>query len=337
MRRTFAVSLLLVLLITLATAAAQTTAVPAGTQLQVRVIDNLTSETATAGDVFHGTLDQPIVANGRTVFPKGADVTGQVLQAHSSGRLSDPGVLELAVTSITTGGVTYPVSAEPFNIKGESHTKSNVTKIGGGAAAGAIIGALAGGGKGAAIGAGVGAAAGTGVAAATGKKNATVESEAVLSFLTAAPIQAQGAAAPSPRRTQTPSSKEPNAGPRPSRGAAAGSTAPSGARVSRSQIITEFSGNDRQLIRQCLTSGTSGLPPGLAKRGGNLPPGLERQVQRNGTLPPGLQKRVQPLGACEQGLTPLPADWRRVILGDRVILLDPSNRISDLFGVNDNN
>ncbi len=34
-----------------------------------------------------------------------------------------------------------------------------------------------------------------------------------------------------------------------------------------------------------------GLPPGLAKRGGNLPPGLERHVERSGQLPPGLEKK----------------------------------------------
>ena len=32
-----------------------------------------------------------------------------------------------------------------------------------------------------------------------------------------------------------------------------------------------------------------GLPPGLAKRGGNLPPGLQKKLDRDGKLPPGLQ------------------------------------------------
>ncbi|HEV2728799.1 MAG TPA: hypothetical protein VGV15_02105, partial [Terriglobales bacterium] len=58
----------------------------------------------------------------------------------------------------------------------------NLTKIGGGAAAGALIGGLAGGGKGALIGTAVGAGAGTGVAAATGKQEAVVHSESTLTF-----------------------------------------------------------------------------------------------------------------------------------------------------------
>jgi hypothetical protein len=116
------------------------------------------------------------------VAPKGAQVQGEVIKVERSGRLSSPGELHLAPRTLQFGGKTYNVAAEILVIKGESHAKSNLAKIGGGTAAGALIGALAGGGKGAAIGAGAGAAAGTGLAAATGKKAADVQSETVLSW-----------------------------------------------------------------------------------------------------------------------------------------------------------
>ena len=77
-----------------------------------------------------------------------------------------------------------PVSTSAYHAKGKSHTKGNVMKIGGGAGAGALIGALAGGGKGAAIGAVAGGAAGTGVAAATGKEEAVVHAESAMTFTT---------------------------------------------------------------------------------------------------------------------------------------------------------
>ena len=65
----------------------------------------------------------------------------------------------------------------------------------------------------------------------------------------------------------------------------------------------------------------SGLPPGLAKRNGDLPPGLEKQLQRNGTLPPGLRKRLSPLpGALERQLDPIPTGFRRGILDRHVVL-----------------
>jgi len=78
---------------------------------------------------------------------------------------------------------------------------------------------------------------------------------------------------------------------------------------------------------------TSGLPPGLAKRGGKLPPGLQKHLQKNGKLPPGLQKRLQPLPVdLENRLPKLPEFWERVILERHIILLDRrTNRILDII------
>jgi len=74
------------------------------------------------------------------------------------------------------------LSTSSVSTKGKSHKKGNIEKIGGGAAAGTLIGALAGGGKGALIGAAAGGAAGTGVAAATGKEEAIFHAEQALTF-----------------------------------------------------------------------------------------------------------------------------------------------------------
>ena len=66
-----------------------------------------------------------------------------------------------------------------------------------------------------------------------------------------------------------------------------------------------------------------GLPPGLAKRGGNLPPGLQKHLEKNGQLPPGLQKRLEPLPIdLDRRLPRLPEYWERVVLERDVILID---------------
>ncbi len=96
--------------------------------------------------------------------------------------------------------------------------------------------------------------------------------------------------------------------------------------------VVVFSGRDQELIRNYFRTSTANLPPGLAKRGGNLPPGLERHLLRNGTLPPGLQKRVQPLPeGLSQQLPRLPAGYSRVIIGARVLIVDRANRILDVM------
>ncbi len=311
----------------LATMAAVNVKIPAGTSVQVRIDENLSSETANVGQIFHGSLAAKVVANGRTLFPRGAIVIGEVVSVERSGRLSRPGELELGLRTIRTGGRTYAVSVQTLLIKGDSHAKSNVTKIGGGTAMGALIGAIAGGGKGAAIGAGVGAAAGTGVAAGTGKKPAEVQAEMVLAWA----AQGAPAVASAPEQDSRQYRSEP---------VAEAEEHNDHRRYSRDDDRDEsyegrepsgFSDRDRQIISDCFVNDRAGLPPGLAKKD-RLPPGLERHLQRNGTLPPGLQKRVQPLpGSCAARLPRLPRDWSRVVLSGRIILLDPGQRIVDLF------
>lgn len=168
-------------LIVLALAASAQT-IPAGTSLTVRLGSQISSGTAKAGDRFDATLARSLVVDGKTLAKAGAPVRGKVTSAQSSGRLHAPGQLALRLTSVQVNGKMVPISTRSYLAKGKSHTKSNATKIGGGAAAGALIGGLVGGGKGAGIGALAGGGAGTGVAAATGKEEAVVPAETALTF-----------------------------------------------------------------------------------------------------------------------------------------------------------
>jgi hypothetical protein len=96
-----------------------------------------------------------------------------------------------------------------------------------------------------------------------------------------------------------------------------------------------FLPEERRIIYEYYHKGTAtrGLPPGLAKRGGKLPPGLQKQLDKNGKLPPGLQKRLEPLPVdLDRRLPRLPEFWERVILERDVILIDTrTNRILDII------
>jgi hypothetical protein len=95
-----------------------------------------------------------------------------------------------------------------------------------------------------------------------------------------------------------------------------------------------FSGRERDIILGYYggRGRGKGLPPGLAKRGGHLPPGLERHLAKNGTLPPGLQKRVEPFPPeLDRRLPRLPTGYSRVILEGRAIILGRGNVIVDLL------
>lgn len=151
---------------------------PSGTHATVRVNQTLSSGRAHKGEAWTGVLTRDIFVRRKRVARAGDRVRGTVSYVKHSGRLHEPGEISIRLTSINND----PVYSSRVSRKGKSHTKSNTAKIGGGAGAGALIGALAGGGKGAAIGAVAGAGAGTGVAAATGKKEAVIPAESVFTF-----------------------------------------------------------------------------------------------------------------------------------------------------------
>jgi hypothetical protein len=96
-------------------------------------------------------------------------------------------------------------------------------------------------------------------------------------------------------------------------------------RDEHTQIAVVFSDHDRGIIRDYYGRRRSGLPPGLAKKE-QLPPGLQKQVQRNGHLPPGLEGERLP-SDLEKQLDTLPADYVRLRVGADIVLMNGRTRI----------
>ena len=306
--------------------------IPSGTTISVRMIDKLSSEVNQTGDVFHGTLDEPIEVNGRQLYPKGADVIGRVTDVHATGRLSEPGELDLVLNTVSSGTIAASIHVQPLVIKGESHSKSNVTKIGGGAALGAVIGAIAGGGKGAAIGTLAGGAAGTGAAAATGKKPATVDSEAILTFVTSTTSSSTTPPPSNPGVSEAapgPTAASPSS-------ASTSDTPPADSTPATDDAATLFTLRDRRIIRECVSQHSSDLPAAATERP-ELPAGSERQIRRGGVLSTEIQNAAQAMPlACEDQLPKLPNDLERVVYSGRVLLIDSKGHVMDMFNLDQN-
>jgi hypothetical protein len=160
-----------------------------GTLLSVRLIDGLSAERNVPGDIFTGTLDKELVVNGFVIAERGARVEGQVIASDRGGKVRGVSGLAVALTRLhTTDGQSIAITTDSFERHAEPSHRDDATKVGVGAAAGAIIGAIAGGGKGAAVGAGVGGAAGAGDVLLTRGKPAALPSETRISFRLSAPV-----------------------------------------------------------------------------------------------------------------------------------------------------
>ena len=152
------------------------------------MIDGVDSSVNKAGELFHASLEAPVVVDNEVVVPKGADIYVRLSSASSAGHVSGQSELHLELVKLEFQGSSYPLVSSTYSLSGESRSKNSAEKIGGGAVLGALIGAIAGGGKGAAIGAGVGGGAGGVYQGATKGKAVKIPSETKLDFQLDQPV-----------------------------------------------------------------------------------------------------------------------------------------------------
>ena len=165
-----------------------TVLVPAGTTINVRLVQGIDVDASKAGMTFKAVVDDPVSINGTVVVPRGSGAIVQAVQVQQSGKMKGSDKISLKLHSISFGGMVYEVTTGYVESKGKGEGKRTARKIGGGAGLGAIVGGIAGGGEGAAIGAAIGGVTGAAVASG-GEEHLTLPAETRLQFQLAAAVK----------------------------------------------------------------------------------------------------------------------------------------------------
>ena len=146
---------------------------PVGTVLPVTFETTVSSATSRPEEKVLARLRAPVRV-GAATLPEGSELRGHVISVHRSGKVKGRASLSLAFTQLVANGKTYALGARRISLLApETHGK-DAKIIGGGAGAGAVVGALVDGKSGAAKGAVVGGGAGTGVVLATRGKEVSI-------------------------------------------------------------------------------------------------------------------------------------------------------------------
>jgi hypothetical protein len=167
--------------------------IPAGSELAIRINENISVKHTEPGTPFDGEVVEPWVdANGRVILPKGTPVGGIVDESHRRGHFKGRSVLELRLTSLTLNGQQYPLNTRDLRESKKGKGKRSAAFIGGGSGLGMLIGGIASGGTGLLIGGLAGGGAGTAAAGLTGNRDLDIPAESIVHFRLADDLTLQG-------------------------------------------------------------------------------------------------------------------------------------------------
>ena len=168
------------------TAARGALEIPAGTEMDVRLGQNLNSGIAQVEDRFEATTLVDVNVNGRTAIPAGSVMRGVVTAVEPATRTNRTARMTVSFDQVTVNGRAYPMRGTVTQaIEGEG-IKGETARIGTGAGVGAIIGGILGGFKGALAGILIGAG---GTIAATEGKEVDLPQGSVLRVRVDSPLQ----------------------------------------------------------------------------------------------------------------------------------------------------
>lgn len=98
--------------------------VPNGTAIVVRIVDLVSTRTASREDVFNLVLAEPVLLDGEIVIPAGTPGKGQVVDAGKPGMAGKPGKLVLAGRYLEFEGRQIPIRGLKMALTAKNNTNA---------------------------------------------------------------------------------------------------------------------------------------------------------------------------------------------------------------------
>ena len=151
--------------------------IPAGQEIDVRLQEQLSSDTAQVEQRFEATTVVDLYRGNDVIVPAGSIMRGVVSSVNRASRTDRKGSLTVSFDQLTVRGRNYPIRGTVTQALESEGLKGEAGRIGAGSAVGAIIGGIIGGVKGALVGVLIG---GGGTIAATEGSDITLPAGTVL-------------------------------------------------------------------------------------------------------------------------------------------------------------
>lgn len=164
-------------------------AIPVGQEMDVRLSNTLSSESAQPEQRFEATTVVDLLQDGRVLVPAGSVVKGVVMDVDKAGRIDRDGSLTLAFDRITVRGREHDMRATATQVYESKGIRGEAGTAGVGAGVGGIVGGIIGGLKGAVIGAAIGAG---GAIAATDGKDIELPAGSIVRIRMDTPVRVAG-------------------------------------------------------------------------------------------------------------------------------------------------
>jgi len=151
--------------------------IPTGTEIDVRLQTELTSDTAQVEDRFEASTVVDLYDGDRVLIPAGSTMRGIVTSVNRASRTDRKGSLTVSFNQVTVRGRSYSMRGSVTDTIESEGIRGEAARIGAGSAVGAVIGGIIGGVKGALLGVLIG---GGGTMVATEGKDVHVPAGTIL-------------------------------------------------------------------------------------------------------------------------------------------------------------